>query len=230
MSNDNELERPTSDWKAKSRSWGGTLNNPTEEEIEKMLNCEIFQYVAGTIEYGQETHTRHWQFWTYAKNPIRLSTLTKLIPRAKWIQYRGSAEEQIAYILKNRPVDVASGYDNTGNLEHFRESGTRPTTENRLKGILYTICTMNELVETMWTSDNDDNIAELSNYIDMCGIECYNLIEDTCPCCGIPSLGDDGDDTSDMDVDDDNDFDNTPLMNADNNDYVEPFIKYTKYM
>lgn len=125
-----------------SRSVCGTLNNPTESEINALLNCSYAQYVCGSTEIAPSTGTVHWQFYMYFKNCIRLSTLKTLSPRAAFFACKGNAKQNIDYVLKQRPEDVEAGYDNTYNKQTFMEKGIKPNTEDRLRGLLHDVASV----------------------------------------------------------------------------------------
>lgn len=146
-----------------SRSVCGTLNNPTEDEINVLLNCSYAQYVCGSTEIAPSTGTVHWQFYMYFRNCIRLSTLKTLSPRAAFFACKGNAKQNIDYVLKQRPEDVEAGYDNTYNKQSFLEKGVKPNTEDRLRGVLNDVCALFEYVSR---PDHDLSVTSMALFID----------------------------------------------------------------
>lgn len=67
---------------AKKRCYTFTLNNYTEEDIEKILACGA-KYVFQE-EKGEEKGTEHLQGILSFENAVSFNTVKKLLPRAHW--------------------------------------------------------------------------------------------------------------------------------------------------
>lgn len=158
-----------------SRSVCGTLNNPTEQEIDNLLNCNYAQYVCGSTEIAPSTGTVHWQFYMYFKNCIRLSTLKTLSPRAAFFACKGNAKQNIDYVLKQRPEDIEAGYDNTYNKQSFLEKGVKPNTEDRLRGVLSDVVSC---LEYLSRPDDMPSLTALTLYLDDV---LYPVVDDLAP-------------------------------------------------
>jgi hypothetical protein len=86
----------------KARRWVFTLNNWTEEEYDTMLQhfeSHKCLYVIGKEEGTQGTP--HLQGYIERKNPIRMSTLKKWIPRAHFEKAKGDRNQNKAYCTKD---------------------------------------------------------------------------------------------------------------------------------
>jgi len=163
-----------------SRSVCGTLNNPTDEEIAAAMNHSLPLYICGAIEFAPSTGTRHWQFYIAFENCIRLSTLKQIMPRAHFRACKGDAEQNIAYVKKSRPVDIANMVDNNSNMQTFQERGSPPSTTKRLQGIAYVILTMSELA-LEYASDECEWAYELLDFLSQLETDLYDLQHDLAP-------------------------------------------------
>lgn len=86
--------------RVRSRRWVFTLNNYTEEEIDRVTQ-KHYQF---NIIFGKEigkNGTPHLQGYIEAKNAIALSTLQSILPRAHWEKARGNRQSNIAYCSKD---------------------------------------------------------------------------------------------------------------------------------
>lgn len=130
-----------------SRNYCGVLNNPTEQELQDLLNYDKATYVCYSIEYAPTTGTKHAQFYMQFVNCIRIATLKQLNKRAHWEECKADSEKNISYVLKDETYcksteGIKHGYENYNNemnIITFKEKGTRPNQERRLTGINITI-------------------------------------------------------------------------------------------
>lgn len=99
---------------SRSKRWCLTLNNFTQEELDKLsgIECEYIVYGLEHLDAG----TPHVQGYIVFKSQKRLSTLKKLVERAHWEKARGNHQQCIRYCMKEDP----SPY----------ERGTRPVDKN----------------------------------------------------------------------------------------------------
>lgn len=95
---------------AAARRWCFTLNNPTEEEIEKVkqLHPEQFKYAIVGMERGEQG-TPHLQGFLHLKEKQRLSGMKKLIPRAHFEKALGSDADNEKYCTKEGNVLLTIG-------------------------------------------------------------------------------------------------------------------------
>lgn len=110
------------------------------EELQRyrdiFMNYDRASYVITSVERGSRTGRIHVQFYMNFKNCIRLSTLKKeLHPNAHFIACKGDPLENIAYVKKNRQIDIDLGIGpNTDVLER----GDMPDgAAKRLEGMGY---------------------------------------------------------------------------------------------
>lgn len=165
-----------------SRSVCGTLNNPTDEEIERFFKDTLHQYVCGAIEFAPTTGTRHWQFYMAFPNCVRLPSLKRICPRAHFRACRGDSDQNIAYVKKNRQQDIDAGVDNSSNLQTFREDGTPPCTANRLIGMIYHMACISDLVKSIVQPKvvEDEDLDLLKNFIEEGMEEMQDLFHEHC--------------------------------------------------
>lgn len=138
-----------------SRNYCGTLNNPTDQELQDLLAYDKATYVCYSIEYAPTTGTKHAQFFMQFTNCIRITTLKQLNDRAHWEECKADAEANISYVLKdekycNSKKGIEHGYqhyNNENNITSFTERGVRPTQERRLTGINITINSLLSILE-----------------------------------------------------------------------------------
>lgn len=106
---------------SRSRNWCFTLNNYTDEDIDKLVNSS-YKYLIIGKEVAPTTNTPHLQGFIIFPNARRLSTLKADYNKTThWEIARGTPEQNIEYCSKS------------GN---FQEHGTKPDTLGRLKGWL----------------------------------------------------------------------------------------------
>lgn len=158
-----------------ARSVCGTLNNPSDEEIQVAMDHPLPKYICGAIEYAPTTGTKHWQFYMAFENCVRLSTLNKIMPRAHFRACRGNADENINYVKKCREIDIANGVDNASNLATFQERGEPPATAKRLLGMHYAISTLREMLED---ERQDVDPEEVLYFLDQIQNDAYDILHD----------------------------------------------------
>ena len=85
----------------KFRNWVFTLNNPTEDDIDRLANpYEQLKYIAYGNEIAPETGTPHLQGFLCCWEPQRLSFFKKQIPRAHMEPMRGRLQDSKKYCEK----------------------------------------------------------------------------------------------------------------------------------
>ena len=84
---------------SRSRGYCYTLNNYSEEEVQRLRNLEAVYHVFGE-EVG-ESGTPHLQGFLYFKNAKTLSAVKKLVPRAHLESMRGTPEQASDYCKKD---------------------------------------------------------------------------------------------------------------------------------
>lgn len=92
----------------RSRRWCFTLNNYTEEDLDKIssLDCEYLTY---GFETAPSTGTRHLQGYVVFKNLRRFTTLHKFNEKIHWEKAISSHENCINYCHKDDPQPYEKG-------------------------------------------------------------------------------------------------------------------------
>lgn len=83
-----------------ARNWVFTLNNPDHDDEDKIKALSSFRYLV----YGRETGnsgTFHLQGFVMFPSARRLSTLSRILPRAHWEVSRGSPQQASEYCKKD---------------------------------------------------------------------------------------------------------------------------------
>lgn len=96
-----------------SRSWFGTLNNYTDQDVLDLRHFDCIYLVIG-YHVGQKSHIPHLHALVQFKNP---RGWPKLSPRYHWESRRGTVQQAIDYLNKD------------GRLEEF---GSRPRDQKRI--------------------------------------------------------------------------------------------------
>ncbi|ABI54257.1 replication-associated protein [Finch circovirus] len=98
------------------KRWCFTLNNPTEEEIERVKNLSPSEYHYAIVgkEKGEQG-TPHLQGFLHLKKKQRLKQMKELIPRAHFERARGSDEDNEQYCGKEGDVILTIGVPSKGN-------------------------------------------------------------------------------------------------------------------
>jgi len=88
---------------AQSRGWCFTLNNPSQEDVDSLLNRDKhkYQYLVYQQEVGAECKTPHLQGLLYFYKKCRLERVKKIVPRAHLEAMRGTPDQAIAYCKKD---------------------------------------------------------------------------------------------------------------------------------
>jgi len=157
---------------SRSRTFVFTLNNYTEEDVQKLLGYEC-KYVCFGKEVG-ESGTPHLQGYIAFKDPRTLKTLKKVDKKAHWEVSKGLPSQAITYCKKEGnffeagvvPVDPVA----KGQLEKRRwEDAFSAVAENRLddvpkdilcrglKSIEYAVTRVNESKRQLVKLDALDN-------------------------------------------------------------------------
>lgn len=86
-----------------SRNWLITLNNPTDEEKCLIPSLTVqhpwMNLIIGQLEKGEEG-TIHFQLYLETKNPIRMTQLKAVLPRAHIEKRKGKRIDAIKYVTK----------------------------------------------------------------------------------------------------------------------------------
>lgn len=90
---------PKVDPKKKCRGWLFTLNNYSAQEIEDVKVVQT-RYTIFALETCPSTGTPHIQGYFFFKNAVRFSTVTKLLPRARFESANGSPQQNMVYCSK----------------------------------------------------------------------------------------------------------------------------------
>lgn len=93
----------------RSKRWCFTINNPTEEELDKLSGYECEFVIYGLEHVGDTLATPHAQGYIEFKNQKRFGTLKKDFPRAHWEKAKGSSEQNIAYCSKEDKFPFKKG-------------------------------------------------------------------------------------------------------------------------
>lgn len=88
---------------SRSRAYIFTLNNYTDDEYQVVLSLypDKVDYLVCGKEVGEKNGTPHLQGYLYNHNKLRFTTLTKLLPRARFAVAKGTAEENHTYCTKD---------------------------------------------------------------------------------------------------------------------------------
>lgn len=91
----------TSDKGRRYRAWVFTINNWTQEDLER---CRLLKDTCRYTIFGREvaptTGTRHIQGYAYFTNALTMSALSKKLPRARLEQAKGNPGENREYCSK----------------------------------------------------------------------------------------------------------------------------------
>lgn len=79
----------------RSRAWTITINNYTDEDLDKLLDLS-FEYLIIGFEVGEE-ETPHIQGYIYFENQHTLRSVSKMIPRAHLEKAKGSPQQNFEY-------------------------------------------------------------------------------------------------------------------------------------
>lgn len=90
------------------RNFCFTLNNYTEEEIEKIQNAEIFKYIIFGRETGEEG-TPHLQGYAELEKQTSFAVLKGVFPRLHIERRRGAAHQAADYCRKEDPTPFERG-------------------------------------------------------------------------------------------------------------------------
>lgn len=88
------------DSKKQARRWCFTLNNYTDEEIDRLKNWKTVDYIIYGKEIG-ENGTPHLQGYVELGHPVKLTTLKNILKRAHWECAKGNSTSNIAYCSKD---------------------------------------------------------------------------------------------------------------------------------
>ncbi|ANC97701.1 replication-associated protein [Avian-like circovirus] len=101
---------------APAKRWCFTLNNPTDEEVQKIkdMNPSEYHYAIVGKERGEQG-TPHLQGFLHLKCKKRLNQLKEFLARAHWEKARGSDEDNEAYCSKEGEVILTLGMPAKGN-------------------------------------------------------------------------------------------------------------------
>lgn len=100
---------------SRSRSWCFTINNYTDDDVDKLLDMPN-EYLVFGFEEG-EKKTPHIQGYVHFDSPQRRSAVAKYLPRAHLETARGSADQNFVYCTKSGD---------------YHEFGTRPKQGKRV--------------------------------------------------------------------------------------------------
>lgn len=100
---------------SRSRSWCFTINNYTDDDVDKLLDMPN-EYLVFGFEEG-EKKTPHIQGYVHFDSPQRRSAVAKYLPRAHLETARGSADQNFVYCTKSGD---------------YHEFGTRPKPGKRV--------------------------------------------------------------------------------------------------
>ena len=81
--------------------WFGTWNNPSDISKQGLGDLHIkldARYTKGQLEKGEKEGTMHFQFITFLKDNVRLSTLKKVNKEIHWEPSRSEAANK--YVMK----------------------------------------------------------------------------------------------------------------------------------
>jgi len=89
----------------KARNWVFTLNNYTDDDIERLANpYEQVKYIGYGKEVGQQNQTPHLQGFICCWEPQRMSFFKKQIPRAHLQVMHGRIQDSMKYCSKENPL------------------------------------------------------------------------------------------------------------------------------
>jgi len=157
---------------SRSRSFVFTLNNYTEEDVQKLLGYEC-KYVCFGKEVG-ESGTPHLQGYISFKDPRTLKTLKKVDSKAHWEVAKGLPSQAIDYCRKEGsffeagviPLDpVAKGLGEKRRWEEAFSAVSENRLEDvpkdilcvRLKSIEYAVSRVNESKRQLFNLEALDN-------------------------------------------------------------------------
>lgn len=157
-----------------SRNFCFTLNNYTDEEIEKLKKCTEdgkVKYIAFSREVG-ESGTPHLQGYLSWRTPQRLAACKKLNPRAHFERMRGSFLQNDIYITKQAELEEygtkPKDPEDSGRAEIARWDAARANARagefDAIPSDLYIRYFGNFKRIRMEASRNDGNIDQLDNY------------------------------------------------------------------
>lgn len=145
------------------RNWFLTINNPEDEEIQKISEVES-RYCVWSWDTAPKTGTRHVHIYFEFAFPFYFSKLKKLFPRADIEPRRTTREACRQYILqKEKPVETGT----------FVETGHR-TQLDEVQQMIHRGDPMVDIAEeyfSTWTR----NYRALDRYADMCRRKNSNL-------------------------------------------------------
>lgn len=138
----------------KYKHWVFTLQNPTDEQIDELINNDIFEYIVIGKEIAPTTGQPHGQGFCSFKNQRYFKAVQKILggcfcePKAQF----STTDQAIEYCKKD------------GN---FKEKGVPTLTSRRIEGMLYTLATMSELLADIDSDVYDENeqLQEIEDYI-----------------------------------------------------------------
>lgn len=81
----------------KSRGWTFTINNPTDNDLDLILDMS-FKYLIFAFE---KVNTEHIQGYVYFYNQRHMKAVKKLLPRAHLEKQKGSKIEAMTYCMKD---------------------------------------------------------------------------------------------------------------------------------
>lgn len=90
---------------SQAKHWCFTLNNPTDEEIEQLKNCDC-RFIVFQKENAPGTGTLHLQGYLMLDTKKRLSYVKLINGRAHWEIARGTPRQNIDYCTKAGGFDV----------------------------------------------------------------------------------------------------------------------------
>jgi len=103
-------DSPTMSRMAASKRWCCTINNPIDEDNPATWLVEYVDYYYFAPELG-DNGTPHLQGFFQLKNPMRLTGLKKLHPRAHFEKMRGTMEENLIYCSKQQLEDAPTAME-----------------------------------------------------------------------------------------------------------------------
>lgn len=95
------MVRSSNNKQPRVRGYCFTLNNPTNEDIERIKSITTYSYLILGYEKGSERNTPHIQGYIHYKSSTRFSTVKKDLQRAHVEARRGSVTQAIDYCKKD---------------------------------------------------------------------------------------------------------------------------------
>lgn len=83
-----------------AKRWLFTLNNPDQDDPADMIQYKYVDYMIMGKETCPTTGTPHIQGYAIFKDPQRISSLKKILPRAHWEKANGTPQQNINYCSK----------------------------------------------------------------------------------------------------------------------------------